>query len=55
MAKTIKESITKSVKKPKKPTSTKVRKIEPDEWYAKAKASIGISKIDKPMLPHRSR
>jgi hypothetical protein len=53
MAKTIKDSITKSVKKPSKDSSKKTSKIEPADWYAKAKASIGISKTDE-TLP-RSR
>jgi hypothetical protein len=55
MAKTIKDSIAKSVKKPKNPTSKKASKIEPTDWYAKAKASIGISKTDEPLPPPRSR
>ena len=53
MTKTIKDSITKSVKKPSKAASKKASKIEPADWYAKAKASIAISKTDEP--PPRSR
>ena len=53
MTKTIKDSIAKSVKKLSK-TASKKLKAEPADWYAKAKASIGISKTDEPQSP-RSR
>ena len=55
MAKTIKDSIAKSVKKPSKASSKKINKADPADWYAKAKASIGISKTDEPLPPLRSR
>jgi hypothetical protein len=41
MTKTIKDRITKSVKKSPKSKNTK---SEPIDWYAKAKASIAINK-----------
>lgn len=53
MTKTIKDTISKSVKT--KAAPKKVTKSEPADWYAKAKASIGISKTDQPLMPTRSR
>ena len=55
MTKSIKHSITKSVKKPSKASSKKINKADPADWYAKAKATIAISKTDEPLLPLRSR
>jgi len=55
MTKTVKDSIGKSVKKPSKIVSKKANKAEPTDWYAKAKASIAISKTDEPLPPPRKR
>lgn len=55
MTKTIKDSIGKSVREPSKIVSKKVNKAEPTDWYAKAKASIAISKTDEPLPPPRKR
>ena len=54
MAKTIKDSIAKSVKKPSKTASKKINKADPADWYAKAKASIAISKTDEPLPPDKA-
>jgi hypothetical protein len=45
MTKTIKDHISKSVKKSPKSKNTK---SEPIDWYAKAKASIAINKAPDP-------
>ena len=55
MAKAIKDSIGKSIKKSSKASSKKINKADPADWYAKAKASIAISKTDEPLLSPRSR
>ena len=55
MAKTIKDSIAKSVKTPSKTASKKLNNAETADWYAKAKASIAISKTDQPLPPTRDR
>lgn len=53
MTKTIKDSIGKNVKKPSNASSKKINKADPADWYAKAKATIAISKTDELLLPPR--
>lgn len=52
---TIKDSIAKSLKKLTKAVSKKITKVDPLDWYAKAKASIAISKTDEPLPIPRKR